>query len=76
MGPLMGHRGAEPVGRLRSARVSSAERDKALQVRDLKAAGFSQESGVRCAPPLGPTSSQSTNLSGHPARVLSHGETR
>ena len=45
MGPLMGHRGAEPVGRLRSARVSSAGRDRALQVRDLEAAGLS---GVRC----------------------------
>lgn len=35
----MGHQGAEPVARLLYARVSSAERDTALQIRGLEAAG-------------------------------------
>jgi hypothetical protein len=53
-------------------RVSSAERDRALQVRDLEAASVP---GVSCVlrtsvPATAP------NLSGHPTRVFSYGRTR
>jgi hypothetical protein len=64
-------------GRLRSARVSSAERDRALQVRDLEAAG-SLRSKV-CAAPRRRRDTRHRNrpdLSGHPTRVFSYGGTR